>query len=416
MSSEILDGIEYRPIRPHELMAWERAISRGFGESFSPRPGTLERVPTRMDFSRSMAALDGKDVVGTMAALAYQLPLPAGSIIDMSGIVAVTVQPTHRRRGIFTEMMRRLLRNEYERGITVAGLWASQSIIYGRHGYGNAVEHQEATIEKRFSQFRHTASVNGQIRFSDPETIRRIGPSIWEAAMKNRPGMIPRPTPEWEMEFPDASAQVPGDKLSFFITYEESGVAEGYSAYRIKPIPNDSDHNRQIEVNEIVATSVSVEAALWRHVLDVDLVKQVVNWNHPKRSPLLWLLQDPRHLKLEPYDALWLRIMDPAKALTAREYGSAGQVTIAVQDSFCPWAEGTYLLEVDDEGSARCESTNGLPDVTMPIATLASIYLGAHHLQHLQSAGRVDEHSPGSVAKLDTMFPTTDMQSVVHVY
>ncbi len=391
-------------------------MARGFGHLFSPRPGVLEGVPSRMDFSRSMAAFDGNEVVGTMAALDYRLPLPGGAVSEMSGIIAVTVQATHRRRGIFTEMMRHLLRNEFERGVAFAGLWASQSIIYGRHGYGIAVEHQEATIEKRHSHFRHLPRASGRVRYSDTKTIRKVGAEVWDSAMKNRPGMIPRLGPEWESEFPDPYYWKRSDKPSFFIAYDEDGILKGYAVYRIEEIPDDPDNASQILLNELVGTSLAIEAALWRQILDIDLVKRVVNWNHPKRSPLLWLLRDPRRFKLEPYDALWLRIMDPAKALAAREYSVSGEVTIAVVDEFCPWAEGTYLLQVDDDGSARCSSTDLSPDITMPTATLASIYLGSHHLRHLGSAGRVEEHTVGSLAKIDTMFPTTDMQSVVHDY
>ena len=56
---------------------------------------------------RSLAAYDGGEIVGAAAAFTMTLTIPGGEL-PMAGVTAVGVAATHRRRGILTEVMRRL--------------------------------------------------------------------------------------------------------------------------------------------------------------------------------------------------------------------------------------------------------------------------------------------------------------------
>ena len=61
-----------------------------------------------------------------------------GAMAAVAGVSLVAVLPSHRRRGILSALMRRLLADVNERGEAVAALFASESGIYGRYGYGRA--------------------------------------------------------------------------------------------------------------------------------------------------------------------------------------------------------------------------------------------------------------------------------------
>ena len=97
------------------------------------------------DFDRLWVALDGAKVVGTFRSWASELTVPGGGALPAGAIAAVSVRPTHRRRGI----MRRLTEAEEgamrERGEAVGILHAAEYPIYGRFGYG--VGCREATWE-----------------------------------------------------------------------------------------------------------------------------------------------------------------------------------------------------------------------------------------------------------------------------
>ena len=64
--------------------------------------------------------------------------MPGPATVPAATITAVAVLPTHRRQGVLTALMACQLDDVAERGEAVAVLTASESIIYGRFGYGLA--------------------------------------------------------------------------------------------------------------------------------------------------------------------------------------------------------------------------------------------------------------------------------------
>lgn len=60
--------------------------------------------------------------------------------------------PSHRRRGILSALMRRQLADIRERGEATAALFASESGIYGRYGYGAASAQLRFTIRRGVAQ------------------------------------------------------------------------------------------------------------------------------------------------------------------------------------------------------------------------------------------------------------------------
>jgi len=92
----------------------------------------------RMDLDRTPAAFDGESVVGTYRSFATRLTVPGGARVDAAAVSAVSVRPTHRRRGILTEMIERDIRESAARGEVASVLIAAEWPIYGRFGYGPA--------------------------------------------------------------------------------------------------------------------------------------------------------------------------------------------------------------------------------------------------------------------------------------
>jgi predicted acetyltransferase len=101
-------------------------------------------------------------------------------------------------------------------------------------------------------------------------------------------------------------------------------------------------------------------------------------------------------------DTLWLRVVDVEAALAARRYAAPGRLVIAVEDPFLPANTGRYLL--DGGTVARADAMS--PDLSMRAADLGAAYLGGVRFSTLARAGRVVEHTPGTVAVADAMFAT----------
>lgn len=404
-----LAGIEFRPAREHERLRFSVAEMRGFSGHFIPQEGELEYHKIDDPMKRTVCAFDGDEMVGTTLWEPYELTVPGGKS-DFFGVTGVTVAPTHTRRGILRGMMRRILIDGRDAGYPIAGLWASESNIYGRFGFGISGETVVAKIDVRDARFRVMPKVAGEIRFADVATMEKVAPVVWNRTAEKTVGMMLRTKADWDWIYDRRRIPGFGKRRAFCVVYREGGEALGYAAYRIEHKMEAMHSYNTVRVIELIAATTAAEAALWRFLLDIDLAGEAVH-HHPKKSNLLWLLADPRKLSFEPYDSLWVRILDPIKALTGRTYSAAGQVVIRLTDEFCPWTEGNYELRVDSHGMATCEETGQDPDVTLPVASLGAIYMGAHYLADLQRAGRVTEHKSGTVAQIDTMFPTSGVHS-----
>ena len=87
-----------------------------------------------------------------------------------SALTAVTVAPTHRRRGLLTEMITGDLRESTDRGEVVSILLASEYPIYGRFGYGAATELATYAIETEALGF--VAPSEGAVELVELATLR----------------------------------------------------------------------------------------------------------------------------------------------------------------------------------------------------------------------------------------------------
>ncbi|MGZ8606939.1 MAG: GNAT family N-acetyltransferase, partial [Actinomycetota bacterium] len=99
-------GLPIRTIAEEEFAAYARAVEIAFGDEASDEDIRRERVLAELD--RSYAAFDGPEMVGTAAVFTMPMAVPGGEV-DVGYVTAVGVRPTHRRRGINTDLMRRQL-------------------------------------------------------------------------------------------------------------------------------------------------------------------------------------------------------------------------------------------------------------------------------------------------------------------
>ncbi len=383
------------------MEAFARCQSMAFGRTF--RPEMLEGREAIFEFDRNYAAFDGDTVVGTCGIFSHTMGVP-GASVRSGGVTMVSVRPTHRRQGILTAMMQAQLDQMAERGEPVATLWASESVIYGRFGYGLAHETADYQIARDHSRMTYVPRTKGSIRQVDASDARESWPAIWEAAGTETPGFISRSRGWWEQRvFRDPPEWRDGFTENFYINYEGPTGTEGYLRYRVKA--GWDAHGVQqgtVKVNELMALTSDAYAALWQYAFDVDLVATIEADFRRTDEPLLHMLRDPRRLIGRRGDGLWLRVIDVAGALSARRYAVPGRVVIEVVDAFRPQNSGRYVLEGGPEG-AECTRTADPASVSLGIADLGAAYLGGTRLKVLAEAGRVSGE-PGAIALAGAMF------------
>ena len=342
-----------------------------------------------------LGAFDGSDLVGATQGFPFEMTVPGGSV-TAACIDGVSVLPSHRRRGLLTEMMKRQLSAAHERGLPISVLRSSEAPIYGRFGYGIAAEHEDWKIERHRTAFRQEYVWDGSLRMVKIDRAREVFPQVYRRATAGRAGVIQPPNPWWDDLMGVVSDSKSGQSANFYIEYREDEV-EGCAIYRIK--------EGTVTVWLLLACNQAASAALWRYCFDIDLIRTIKVWDRPIDDPLVWMLHDARALRRRPHDRTWLRLIDVPEALSSRTYAVDGEIVFQVRDRFCPWNEDVYELEGGPSG-AVCRPTTRKADLALSVDDLAVPYLGGAPLTPLALAGRVEERTPGALSRADAMFAT----------
>jgi predicted acetyltransferase len=411
--------IELRPVTDQNFAAWRKAVRQGFGDHV--HPDDIPRLRNdRVEIDRLVAAVDtgSERIVGTGGADSYSLTVPGGATVPMAGVAYMTTSVTHRRQGAFSGIVGRIHDTARERGDVISGLWASQSHLYGRFGYGLAINSYDWEIDPGYGAFAHSPIVeedesNAHVYFVDAEEAAVILPGIYEQMHQQTIGSVDRSAGRWRYELFDEERIRGGASALFFAVCEEEGEQTGYVAYRTRTV-GDSDV-KTIEISEQVSVTDTAHATMWRFLLNFELVDKIVAVNRPADDPLWWMLSDPRRLNRKSHDSLWLRLLDIPRALEARTYNADGRLKIGIVSERQPEVSGTYVLEISDS-QATVKKTTDKPDVIMTPADLSTIYLGGVTPGPLVEAGRIDTITTGSLAKLHGMFSTDSAPWCAHYY
>lgn len=391
-----------RAIEQAEFEAFRHSVERGFGNHARPEDGDFTRTHF-FEFDRSLAAFDGRQIVGTAMALSFQITVPGAGPQPTGAVTMVTVQPTHRRKGILTGMMRQQLMDVRARGEATASLWASESVIYRRFGYGMATLSERWSIERARAGFAPPLNDAGKMRIATPDEFKKAAPAIHALAVARRPGMMPRTKSLWEMRLRDPEHWRGGASALFFAIHETAGVNDGYVMYRLRRDWRDGMPNSTVALVELVGANPDADAAIFSYCCNIDLTETVESWNRPVDDAIWWRLADPRRLRRTPRDGIWLRIVDTPKALSARRYANEDRIVVEVQDEFVGLAGGRFEVEGGAEG-ATCRKSTRKADIQLGPTELASLYLGGVSARSLADAGRIAENTTGAINKADLMF------------
>ncbi|MFH8224435.1 GNAT family N-acetyltransferase [Streptomyces sp. NPDC018057] len=356
---------------------------------------------------------DGRPV-GTAATYPFELTLPGDTLVPASGVTAVGVLPSHRRRGVLSSMMRHQLDEVRARGEFLSVLLASEALIYGRFGYG------PATYTARLTVSRHRGALavpraralagapgagpdDGSVEILRHAECQELLEDVYDRYRRTQPGALSRPHRWWAQR----AGQPPVSPAPRYVAVhrDTDGVPDGYASYSIE--------SGTLTVDETIATDDAVFTALARFVLGHDLVSQVVFKHVPPGHPLRWQFADLRAGEVSgDTDWLWVRLLDVPGALTARGWSLDGELVLDVQDPFLD-EHNRYLLTVRD-GKADCVPTDRSPDLSLDISDLGSVYLGGTAPSTLVRAGHIRAHRPGAAALADALFRTERAPHCLH--
>lgn len=389
--------VEVRPCRPEEVAQGLVPIFHFFGST--PSADALEMIDRLMPPGRLHAAFEDGHAVGGAGVFPLELTVPGGRV-RAAGVTVVGVLPSHRRRGILRHLMRAQLDDVHERGEPVAYLWASESAIYGRFGYGMASLGGAIELPRDRSAYAQPFEPRGQVRLVDREEALEKIPPVYERVARETPGMFARSRDWWEVRaLADPEWRRRGGGEMARAVLDVDGEVEAYGLYRLHPAFEHFTSIGHTDVIEALAVSPEATAEIWRFLFDVDWMSRIEARLLPVDHPLFFLLAEPRRMRFTISDALWVRLVDVGAALAGRSYLGGAEIVLDVLDAFCPWNEGRWRV-----AGGTAERTDAEAGLRLEVGALASVYLGGFTFTELSRASRVEELRPGALARADALF------------
>jgi len=379
--------MELRPATREEFDEFSRAAMSAFHREYSDADRMrFQRID---EPERSLAFFEGERVVATTTALSRRVTVPGAAAVPCAAVTAVTVVPTHRRRGLLSAMMRRQLDDVRAGGEPLAALWASEAAIYGRFGYGPATAHAHLVARRPAARLAAAPPPGDPLRAGPAADHVEAMREIHARVVPTRPGMLDRPGPWWEDRLHDAEADRAGAQPLQAVVCDD-----GYALYAVKPGFDEDGPAGEVRIREVVAATPHARAVVWSFLLDQDLTRTIEWQLAPADEPLALMLSDPRAVRTTVSDALWVRLVDVEAALSARTYATDPDVVLEVADAFCAWNAGRYRLS-----GGGCRRTDAPADLALDVDALGAAYLGGTTLHELALAGRVSELRAGALAR-----------------
>jgi predicted acetyltransferase len=411
---------QVRLIQAEEVGEWARSVSVPFLNPAQDAEGQErweKALRPQVEMGRTWVATDRGHFVGNACVFSRNLNLPgpaatpACPVVPFAAVSAVGVHPTHRRRGLLRRLMGEMLADARRRGEAVAGLRASESSIYGRFGFGPATQAAGYLLDARASAFARPVPTVAMDLIPPPEAAKVV-PELFRRATAERPGEIDRTDAVWAEIFADDAFYRNGASARSYVV-----APDGYASYRTRELGEAHGHYGRAIVDDLLAETAETEAALWRFLLDLDLVREVEVFPRPVDDPIRHRLVDPRQLRATAVvDGLWLRILDVPAALCARGYLRSGRLVLDVrapdatpagpdgQDGPDP-TTGRWVLDAGPDG-VTCRPATGADatDLVLGLADLSAALAGGVRLLVLAAAGRVSAERAGALDVADGLF------------
>lgn len=380
-----------------------RSVARGFlgeeptaDEVESSRESLRARRLTGV-FDRSGSVPDAP--VATIDSWVSELTVSPGRTVPMWSISAVTVAPTHRRRGIARAMLTGELRTAAAAGFALAGLTVTEATIYGRWGFSPAAWASDVVVDTRRARWTGPVAP-GRLDFVPAASLPERLAAVHERIRVRRPGAVPG----WEGRWRGIAGLTPeakdAKKVRAVAYRDLDGVERGILVYTIAESEEYTAH--ELHVRALFADGDEALAALWRFALEHDLVARVKADLQPPAPPVQWMVSDRRAVTATLTDHHWLRVLDVPRALASRAYSGSLDLVFGVDDPL-GFAHGAWAVRIDEAGTAAVEPTDVEPDVRMPVGALASLLLGGVRATELSAAGLVSG-TPDHLGAIDGAF------------
>ena len=382
--------MELRRYREGDMDALARVGVAAFGGSASDWE---ENFDTSLNARLDLEQIHVIEEDGEARASTTVLPLESyveGQPRPMGGISAVMVHPAYRRRGYAGELMRAVLRDMRERGVSLSLLSPFAHAFYRMFGYELATE----VIEYRLKPADlPTSPEQTHLRAYQDKDLSSLM-DLFEAEAKGHRLCVRRSEGHWKKSLSKKGTDV--------AVYDRDGEVEGYILYKISGW-QDRDPRRTLSVEEIVAATLRAREALFSFMAGLDPLVYGIKLYTPRGEPLHpYLRSSYVDAKIEPDQML--RLVDVEAALGYLEHMPESPLVLDLSDDVIPENSGEYTV-ADGQVARGAEAGES---VSLDVRQLAQLYAGYLPARDLARHGLLRASSPKAMDLLETLFPLGD--------
>jgi predicted acetyltransferase len=382
--------MELRRYREGDMDALGRLGVAAFGGSVSDWEKNFDPAQNaRLDLEQvHVIEEDGEARASTTV-----LPLDSfvqGEWRPMGGISAVMAHPAYRRRGYAGELMRAVLRDMRERGVSLSLLSPFAHAFYRIFGYELTTEAVEYRLKPADLPTSPEQKHLRAYREGDLSSLM----ALFVAEAKRHTLSARRSEGHWKttLSKKDTDAAV----------YERDGDVEGYIIYKISGW-QDRDPRRTLSVEETVAATPRAREALLSFMAGLDPQVYGIKLYTPRGEPLHPYLRSSHvNAKIEPDQML--RLVDVEGALGYLGRASEAPLVLDVSDDVIPENAGEFTV---GDGKAVRGAEAG-ESVSLDVRRLAQLYAGYLPARELARHGCLRASSPEALDLLEEIFPVGD--------
>ncbi len=349
------------------------------------------------------------EIIGGLFGAEFYLTLPGGNQVSAVGLAGVGINPARVGRGGLGVMMEEHLRRSVDRGLAASTLWASESGLYGRFGYGPATTMAIHELRSGAAEFTRPMDDAGHSDLIfDPVEAHRLVAEVYAKMSTLVPGTTSRSEAWWEVVLTNSDGWLATGPRLTLVHWNAAGDPDGYAFYKlVEPHGGDSwICDGLVSVREFVGLDIEAERALLAFLMRIPLCRRVRLDMSPVDSLLRHQLADQRQFhQIEAHDGLWLRPLNVARLLTERSYETSGEVSIEIDDPLFEDQRGPWLLSVtgDSAGERRATVTRTkTADLVLTPGQLGATVLGNTRVNELTDAGLIEGDNE-AVAELDRL-------------
>jgi predicted acetyltransferase len=382
--------MELRTYREGDMDALTRVGVAAFGSSTSDWEENFDTSSNaRLDLEQiHVIEEDGEARASTTV-------LPLESYVDgeprpMGGIHAVMVHPAYRRRGYAGKLMRAVLRDMHERGVSLSLLSPFAHAFYRMFGYELATEAIEYKLKPSDLP---TSPEQTHLRAYREEDLSSLM-ALYTAEAKEHRLCVRRSEGHWKKSVSTKGMDV--------AVYDRDGEVEGYILYKISGW-QDRDPRRTLSVEEIVASTLRAREALFSFMAGLDPLVYGIKLYTPRGEPLHPYLRSSHvDAKIDPDQML--RLVDVEVALGYLECMLESPLVLDISDDVIPENTGEYT--VGDGQLVR--GAEAEESVTLDVRQLAQLYAGYLPARDLARHNLIRASSPEALHLLGALFPLRD--------